>query len=255
VRQTYSDALAEFRNPSFDRIEGEASALIKGEGAHQDISGNDVKFTTKKSLLGYDKMDKIGPYNCRMVDMTGLEFSLINFKPHKKENSEGDKTAKLPTYDEYFSGSSDWKETSIKGKDSSDKDKDKEEDKDTITETKKEVSASLWLSDEFPLPISSLVQILEIVSPASDHISKLKEILSVKLPPGFPVKMVLPIVTQINAAITFSKFHIMEGKSGTGDSVMSTSEPVSSSETVFSSPPEDVVTDELFKIPSSFQQT
>jgi len=281
VQGTFSDALSEFRSPSYDRIEMEASVMLQGEVGRQDISGTDIKFTAKKSLLGYDKMEKVGPYNCRLVDMTGLEFSLVNLKPSKTKPKEEESVpaeikSKLPSYDEYFAAP-DLKTTDDakakdkpKGKKGKGKKKDKEkakeksdkekDDAEAVAEVKKEVSASLWLSDEFPLPVSSLLHVLEIVSPASEHISKLKDILSVKLPPGFPVKMVVPVVTSINAAITFSKFHIIDAKAHSSSSPAPTPSPAeavgeSGPIPTFSVPTEDVLSDVLFDLPPDFRST
>jgi len=98
-QETFSDALSEFRRPSYERIKFEASSMMAGKLPYQGISANDIKFVTKKSLLGYDRVDKVGPYNCRMVDMSGLEFSMINLKAKEKR----DTSSNFPfTFDQYF---------------------------------------------------------------------------------------------------------------------------------------------------------
>lgn len=84
-----------------------------------------------------------------------------------------------------------------------------QESDDNLTIIRKPINASLWMSDEFPLPMESLMHILEIIAPASTDIAKLKDILAVKLPPGFPVKLLIPVMPAVSAAVTFSKFEKM----------------------------------------------
>lgn len=78
-------------------------------------------------------------------------------------------------------------------------------------------------SQDFPLSVDILVDVLEIISPFK-HINKLREFCSGRLPPGFPVKLGLiflwirfvndsrysfkeiPLLPTISAKITFQKF-------------------------------------------------
>ncbi|KAI1706022.1 hypothetical protein DdX_13250 [Ditylenchus destructor] len=69
----------------------------------------------------------------------------------------------------------------------------------------KELKAVVAMSQDFPLPVSVLVDILEIVSPFK-HIGKLRDFCKSKLPPGFPVYLEIPLLPTISAKITFQKF-------------------------------------------------
>ncbi|KAI1705422.1 hypothetical protein Ddc_15747 [Ditylenchus destructor] len=69
----------------------------------------------------------------------------------------------------------------------------------------KEFKAVIAMSQDFPLPVSVLVDILEIVSPFK-HIGKLRDFCQARLPPGFPVKLEIPLLPTISAKITFQKF-------------------------------------------------
>uniref|UniRef100_A0A915CYK9 Ankyrin repeat domain-containing protein 13C n=1 Tax=Ditylenchus dipsaci TaxID=166011 RepID=A0A915CYK9_9BILA len=69
----------------------------------------------------------------------------------------------------------------------------------------KEFKAVVAMSQDFPLPVTVLLDILEIVSPFK-HIGKLKDFCNARLPPGFPVKLEIPLLPTISAKVTFQKF-------------------------------------------------
>lgn len=72
-------------------------------------------------------------------------------------------------------------------------------------ETRKSYKATLAMSQEFPLTIEMLLNLLEVVSPLK-HFNKLKKFVLMKLPPGFPVKLDIPLLPVISAKITFQEF-------------------------------------------------
>lgn len=55
-------------------------------------------------------------------------------------------------------------------------------------ESKKTFKATVAMSQEFPLGIESLLNVLEVIAPFK-HFNKLREFVQMKLPPGFPVKL------------------------------------------------------------------
>jgi hypothetical protein len=61
------------------------------------------------------------------------------------------------------------------------------------------------MSEEFPLSVNVLVDILEVLAPTK-HMHKLKQFCQSKLPPGFPVKLEIPIFATISAKVTFQQF-------------------------------------------------
>jgi hypothetical protein len=60
-------------------------------------------------------------------------------------------------------------------------------------------------SQEFPLTINDLNNLLEALAPLAKF-RKLKEFISLKLPPGFPVKIEIPIVHKVTAKVSFQSF-------------------------------------------------
>uniref|UniRef100_T1J1L4 Ankyrin repeat domain-containing protein n=1 Tax=Strigamia maritima TaxID=126957 RepID=T1J1L4_STRMM len=72
-------------------------------------------------------------------------------------------------------------------------------------ESTKAFRATLAMSEEFPLSVDMLLNVLEVVAPFK-HFSKLRDFVQMKLPPGFPVKIDIPILPTVTAKITFQEF-------------------------------------------------
>ncbi|XP_059488766.1 ankyrin repeat domain-containing protein 13C-B [Neocloeon triangulifer] len=72
-------------------------------------------------------------------------------------------------------------------------------------QTCKAFRATVAMSSEFPLSVSMLLNVLEIVAPFK-HFTKLREFVNMKLPTGFPVKIDIPILPTVTAKITFQQF-------------------------------------------------
>ncbi|XP_053738626.1 ankyrin repeat domain-containing protein 13C-A-like isoform X2 [Synchiropus splendidus] len=72
-------------------------------------------------------------------------------------------------------------------------------------ESKKNFKATVAMSQDFPLGVESLLNVLEVVAPFK-HFNKLREFVQMKLPPGFPVKLDIPVFPTITATVTFQEF-------------------------------------------------
>ncbi|KAK5623710.1 Ankyrin repeat domain-containing protein 13C-A [Crenichthys baileyi] len=72
-------------------------------------------------------------------------------------------------------------------------------------ESKKNFKATIAMSQDFPLSIESLLNVLEVIAPFK-HFNKLREFVQMKLPPGFPVKLDIPVFPTITATVTFQEF-------------------------------------------------
>ncbi|XP_023674571.1 ankyrin repeat domain-containing protein 13C-like [Paramormyrops kingsleyae] len=73
-------------------------------------------------------------------------------------------------------------------------------------ESRKNFKATVAMSQEFPLGIEALLNVLEVIAPFK-HFNKLREFVQMKLPPGFPVKLDIPVFPTIAATVTFQEFH------------------------------------------------
>lgn len=72
-------------------------------------------------------------------------------------------------------------------------------------ESSKSFKATVAMSEEFPLTVEMLLNVLEVIAPFK-HFAKLREFVQMKLPPGFPVKIDIPILPTVSAKITFQEF-------------------------------------------------
>ncbi|VVC87993.1 ankyrin repeat domain-containing protein 13C-B [Leptidea sinapis] len=76
-------------------------------------------------------------------------------------------------------------------------------------ETSRNFRATLAMSDDFPLSVDMLLNVLEVIAPFK-HFAKLRQFIAMKLPKGFPVKVEIPILPMVTAKITFQKFEFRE---------------------------------------------
>ncbi|XP_046841469.1 ankyrin repeat domain-containing protein 13C-B-like isoform X2 [Xenia sp. Carnegie-2017] len=77
--------------------------------------------------------------------------------------------------------------------------------KTIFKEEKKTMKATVAMNEGFPLKLEPLLNVLEVIAPFK-HFDKLKDFVSLKLPPGFPVRVEIPVLPTIVARITFQKF-------------------------------------------------
>lgn len=83
-----------------------------------------------------------------------------------------------------------------------------------MSETRKVLHPSVWMAQNFPLSIHQLMPIFEIMSPTGKHFERLKSFISMDMPPGFPVKLEVPIFGFLTGRVTFENYQDwMEGLS------------------------------------------
>lgn len=71
---------------------------------------------------------------------------------------------------------------------------------------KKTVNVNFFMAPDFPLQLSHLIPILNLVAPGSERMSKLINFMSMELPPGFPIKIEIPIFIILDARVTFRNY-------------------------------------------------
>ncbi|MEQ2205362.1 hypothetical protein XENOCAPTIV_022142, partial [Xenoophorus captivus] len=66
--------------------------------------------------------------------------------------------------------------------------------------------ATLWLSETHPLSLAEQVTpIIDLMAISNAHFAKLRDFITLRLPPGFPVKIEIPLFHVLNARVTFSQ--------------------------------------------------
>merc|ERR1719266_2412185 len=73
-------------------------------------------------------------------------------------------------------------------------------------ESRKTFKATVAMSEEFPLTVEMLLSVLEVIAPQFKHFQKLRDFIEMKLPPGFPVKVDIPVLPTVSARVTFHDF-------------------------------------------------
>lgn len=73
-------------------------------------------------------------------------------------------------------------------------------------ESSKGFKATVAMSQDFPLTVEMLLNVLEVIAPQFKHFQKLRDFIDMKLPPGFPVKIDIPVLPTVSARVTFHEF-------------------------------------------------
>ncbi|CAG04792.1 unnamed protein product [Tetraodon nigroviridis] len=103
-----------------------------------------------------------------------------------------------------------------------------------LTSKVQKFKATLWLSESHPLSLAEQVTpIIDLMAISNAHFAKLRDFITLRLPPGFPVKIEIPLFHVLNARVTFSNLcgcdepvasvtvHRLEGSDKAGDLVFS----------------------------------
>nr|XP_057918797.1 ankyrin repeat domain-containing protein 13D [Doryrhamphus excisus] len=74
-----------------------------------------------------------------------------------------------------------------------------------LTSKVQRFKANLWLSETHPLSLAEQVTpIIDLMAISNAHFAKLRDFITLRLPPGFPVKIEIPLFHVLNARVTFS---------------------------------------------------
>jgi len=81
----------------------------------------------------------------------------------------------------------------------------------------KQFKATIAMSEEFPMKVEMLLAVLEVIAPQFKHFNKLRDFVELKLPPGFPIQVNIPVLPTVSAKVTFTDFMWLEDGSGDKD--------------------------------------
>jgi len=70
----------------------------------------------------------------------------------------------------------------------------------------KQFKATVAMSEDFPMKVDMLLAVLEVIAPQFKHFNKLRDFVNLKLPPGFPIQVNIPVLPTVSAKITFTDF-------------------------------------------------
>ncbi|KAI3372090.1 hypothetical protein L3Q82_006945 [Scortum barcoo] len=92
---------------------------------------------------------------------------------------------------------------------------------------------TLWMSEEHPLSlVEQVTPIIDLMARTSSHFARLRDFVALKFPPGFPVKIEIPLFHVLNARITFGNVNkcSTEEEANTTPAATPTSTPTSTGE-------------------------
>ncbi|KGL77855.1 Ankyrin repeat domain-containing protein 13B, partial [Tinamus guttatus] len=77
-----------------------------------------------------------------------------------------------------------------------------------LTTKTQKFKAKLWLCEDHPLSLCEQVApIIDLMAISNALFAKLRDFITLRLPPGFPVKIEIPIFHILNARITFGNLN------------------------------------------------
>jgi len=76
----------------------------------------------------------------------------------------------------------------------------------------KQFKATVAMSEDFPMKVDMLLAVLEVIAPQFKHFNKLRDFVKLKLPPGFPIQVNIPVLPTVSAKVTFTDFNWAEGE-------------------------------------------
>ncbi|XP_010875075.2 ankyrin repeat domain-containing protein 13A isoform X2 [Esox lucius] len=73
-----------------------------------------------------------------------------------------------------------------------------------LTVRTQKFKGTLWMSEEHPLSlVEQVTPIIDLMARTSTHFARLRDFVTLKFPPGFPVKIEIPLFHVLNARISF----------------------------------------------------
>lgn len=182
-------------------------------------------------IFKHDKTDKIGRFSADYYKMTNLNFVTRKRREHLSDDdikrnkalrdafSKGDNNPEvleectsgnknsrrksLPPPDRHSSSWEQYTKASIGNYQCLGR-------KPKLKTNSKSFDATLAMSNEFPVQIDSLLLILEAFGPRAKLLNKLQEFIKLKLPPGFPVRVDVPVFPTVTGTASFLQFEFKD---------------------------------------------
>ncbi|XP_034026146.1 ankyrin repeat domain-containing protein 13A isoform X2 [Thalassophryne amazonica] len=111
---------------------------------------------------------------------------------------------------------------------------------------------TLWMSEEHPLSlVEQVTPIIDLMARTSSHFARLRDFVTLKFPPGFPVKIEIPLFHVLNARITFGNVNKCSKEAETNTTPAAT--PTSSGEDEEAAAPPFQVCPSVFEVPDHYQ--
>lgn len=194
-------------------IEEEVDVLMSSDIVSAQMSTKPITF--ERTLSGWffkhERSELVGNFPANYYDMNNL----ILVSKKRREHLSADDIKKNKTYFQNFANGNEVSEAEIKSLQHRNSVPPPSKPKITwkeyvlateqphlgrpmIQKTNSKIfKAGIGLSPEFPLGLSTVIDILEVIAPLK-HLSKLRQFCEYKMPPGFPVRLGLFFAIDLN---------------------------------------------------------
>ncbi|XP_037536974.1 ankyrin repeat domain-containing protein 13A [Nematolebias whitei] len=121
-----------------------------------------------------------------------------------------------------------------------------------LTVRTQKFKGTLWMSEEHPLSlVEQVTPIIDIMARTSSHFARLRDFVALKFPPGFPVKIEIPLFHVLNARITFCNLNSCRDENEVSASAATTPTSSVENEAATALPPFQVCPS-VFEVPASY---
>ncbi|KAM4575787.1 ankyrin repeat domain-containing protein 13A isoform 1-T1 [Odontesthes bonariensis] len=112
---------------------------------------------------------------------------------------------------------------------------------------------TLWMSEDHPLSlVEQVTPIIDLMARTSSHFARLRDFVALKFPPGFPVKIEIPLFHVLNAKITFG--NVNKCSSEEEESTTAATPTSSGEDEEATAPPLFQVCPSVFEIPGGYHR-
>uniref|UniRef100_A0A3P9KZE2 Ankyrin repeat domain 13A n=1 Tax=Oryzias latipes TaxID=8090 RepID=A0A3P9KZE2_ORYLA len=114
---------------------------------------------------------------------------------------------------------------------------------------------TLWMSEEHPLSlVEQVTPIIDLMARTSSHFARLRDFVTLKFPPGFPVKIEIPLFHVLNAKITFGNVNKCSTEEEVTTTPAATPTSAEEEEAAAAEPPLFRVCSSVFEVPANYHR-
>jgi hypothetical protein len=181
-------------------LDEELSMLLEEELIYAEPSTKNVKVEPCRNWRGFEKIVKVGAWNCSLYELSGLEYRVLfrvlaTLRGEKTSNvnhSEGTDLTKF-NFDQYLAEAQGVAKPLLY--------------KNEIIHVKrKTMKGTLFLTKEFSRSLDEFFPILDALFPSTQAVQTLKEVCKLFPPQGFPIRLELPVFPTVSFIASIERY-------------------------------------------------
>jgi len=206
-------------------FEDEVDLLMSSDIVSAQISTKPITFSREKAgwIWKEDRAEKLGEYQADFYSVNGMVLESRKRREHLSEEDLAKNRQLIESFSKgkYLDESGDAGEvvrrsslvppsactTSWEEYSSSQQGSHPQIGRKVVSKTSsKKFQATVAMSEDFPMKVEMLLAVLEVIAPQFKHFQKLRDFVKMKLPPGFPIQVNIPVLPTVSAKVTFTDF-------------------------------------------------